>query len=181
MFKIQEGLDYILSKFRSDKVKIKHANLVPVEESGLEMSCFTPLNISYPDSYDRNLRLCNGDSSKVRCWSSPQYHECSPLAVKNKIPLNHSMDCTTCDFTLSKAHSFNLRMTIANTELDDSSIISHLNPLFERINSMLPKPLGVINITSEGDFGIYNRRISVNYNDSNPEERSHDKDDSREK
>lgn len=170
MFMIQSNLDYILKHYHNKKVKIEHANLIPVDERGLEMLCFTPLNINYPDSYERNLKLCNGDASKVRCWSSHKYHECAPLAVKRKIPLSHIMDCSTCDFTLSKACSFNLRMTIANTKLDDNEVIKRLGSVFEQINSMLPKPLGVINITSEGDFGIYNRKISVDY-----EERSSNK------
>ena len=166
MLKIQSDIDYLLATFKGKKVKINYVSAVPVDEIGLEMGCYTPFNVNFPISYEANLKRCGGDASKVKCWSSPEYYEFSHIAQRRKHSLNYARDCSTCNFSLDQAVSFSLRISISNTELSDKKVISALSSLIKKIGEKLPKPISNIRISSEGDFGLYNRMIQISYEEA---------------
>lgn len=163
MLKIQDDLDYILSRYRSSKIKIEAAFIIPVDDYGLEMFCYTPYNVNYPGSYEINLKAVNGDTSKLPCWSSPEYTKQFYLCSKTKRPLNYMRDCSKCKFTLEKAKSFNLKMTAEQNDLSAKDIIKELRPMLEATDKMLPKPLDRIRIISLDNFGTYSKVIQLQY------------------
>lgn len=164
MLELQDNLDYILRKFKGKRVKIDNCILAPVDETGLEMVCYTPFNPAYPNIFERNLK-CYEELSKMPCWASTESSKFSALFSARKTKLHYARDCKSCTFTLDKAESFNIKMFIENTDLTDSKVISVLKGIIKRIADMLPKPLKNIMILSKDDLGLYNRRICVKYSE----------------
>lgn len=165
MLELQDNLDYILSKFKGKRVKIDNCILAPVDETGLEMVCYTPFNPAYPVIFERNLKEQNGVLSKVPCWASTESSKFTPFFSARKTKFHYARDCKACTFTLDKAVSFNIKMFIENTDLTDCTVVSVLKGVIGRIADMLPKPLENITILSKDDLGLYNRRICIKYSE----------------
>ena len=165
MLELQDNLDYILKKFKGKRVKIANCILAPVDETGLEMVCYTPFNPAYPNIFERNLKCKNGDLSQMPCWASTESSKFSPFFSKRKTKFHYARDCKSCTFTLDKAESFNIKIFIENTDLTDRTIISVLKGIIKKIADMLPKPLKNVTILSKDDLGLYNRRICVKYSE----------------
>lgn len=139
---LQDKIDEILNKHQSKTVQIEKVQLIPYDEKGALLNCFTPLHVCYPDGYQYNLKKL-GDHLKVACWGSDAYlHQYKHLRKDAKIESRH--DCNGCDFCLEKASGYRLLITIKESGViitDKAKLEKALLPFIKKVDKVLNAPV----------------------------------------
>lgn len=138
----QDKIDEILNKSRSKSAKqIEKVQLIPYNESGALLNCFTPLHICYPDGYQYNLKEL-GDHLKVTCWGSKEYlHPYKRFRKDARVESRH--DCQNCTFCLDKASGYRLVITLKDEVIitDKKKLDKILSPFIKKVEEVLNAPV----------------------------------------
>ena len=139
----QDKIDEILNKGRTKAIKqIEKVQLVPYDENGALLNCFTPLHVCYPDGYQYNLKKL-GDHLKIACWGSDAYlHPYKHFRKDARIESRH--DCENCVFCLENASGYRLIITLKEGSViitDQAKLEKTLAPFIKSVEEILNAPV----------------------------------------